>query len=74
MCSYNAVNGVPTCANYFTMTTLARGIWNFNGYITGDCGAVGNVYTSHHYTNSDDENCNVTLSTGVDIDCGDYLS
>jgi len=43
MCSYNAVNGIPTCANEETLTLLARVIWGFNGYITGDCGAVGNV-------------------------------
>lgn len=39
MCSYNAVNGVPSCANGFLMSTIARGQWGFDGYITvgGDC-------------------------------------
>lgn len=29
MCSYNAVNGVPSCANYNSMTTIARNTWGF---------------------------------------------
>eukprot|EP00035_Acanthoeca_spectabilis_P002874 m.90030 g.90030 ORF g.90030 m.90030 type:complete len:56 (-) comp11803_c0_seq1:1613-1780(-) len=37
MCSYNAMNGVPTCADHNLLSTTARNTWNFNGYITGDC-------------------------------------
>lgn len=29
MCSYNAVNGVPTCADPDIMTTKARNTWGF---------------------------------------------
>ena len=36
MCSYNAVNGVPSCANKDIMTTKARLEWGFGGYITSD--------------------------------------
>ena len=31
MCSENAVNGVPTCANSWAMTTVARNSWGFDG-------------------------------------------
>ena len=34
MCSYNAVNSVPACANSWAMNTVARGDWGFNGYAT----------------------------------------
>ena len=27
-----------------------RGQWGFDGYITGDCGAVKDVLVNHHYT------------------------
>lgn len=42
MCSYNAVNGVPSCANSFLMRDIAQTEWGFNsegneGYITSDC-------------------------------------
>jgi beta-glucosidase-like glycosyl hydrolase len=31
MCSYNRVNGVPTCADQNLLTKTARGDWRFNG-------------------------------------------
>ena len=37
MCSYNAVNGVPTCANTYLMTDILREHWGWkvdNNYIT----------------------------------------
>lgn len=43
MCSYNSVNGVPSCANEWSMNEVARESWNFDGYITSDCGAVASV-------------------------------
>ena len=36
MCSYNAVNGVPSCANSFLQNTIVREQWGFEGYIVGD--------------------------------------
>jgi beta-glucosidase-like glycosyl hydrolase len=33
MCSYNAVNGLPTCGNPALNQTL-RGDWGFEGYMT----------------------------------------
>ena len=54
MCSENAVNGQPTCANSWAMTTVARESWGFEGYVTGDCGAVDVVFapypTTHNFT------------------------
>jgi len=55
MCSYNAVNGVPSCASSFLLNETLRGKWGFNGYVTSDCGAVNDVYSSHNYTNTTDE-------------------
>ena len=31
MCSYNAVNGVPSCANDWLLGTLLRESWQFDG-------------------------------------------
>ena len=31
MCSYNAVNGVPSCANDWLLNTVAREAWGFDG-------------------------------------------
>jgi beta-glucosidase len=43
MTSYNAVNGTPSPADTYTTDALAQRTWGFNGYITSDCGAVGDV-------------------------------
>ena len=43
MCSYNAVNGVPSCANDYLLQTVLREHWgwtNDNQWITSDCDAV----------------------------------
>ena len=60
MCSYNALNGVPTCADKALLTDLARGTWGFDGYITGDCGAAEDVYKTHHYTQNPEEGQSIT--------------
>lgn len=31
MCSYNKVNGVPTCADPVLLNTTVRGLWGLNG-------------------------------------------
>ena len=74
MCSYNAVNGIPSCANTELLTDYAREKWGFEGYITGDCGAVEDVLSTHHYAKNNDDNVNITLSAGTDIDCGGFYS
>lgn len=74
MCSYNAVNGVPSCANKELMTTIARESWGFQGYITSDCGAVKDVIEAHKYYKTPAETVNGVLSAGMDVDCGGYLN
>ena len=74
MCSYNAVNGVPACANGFLMNDIARDRWDWEGWITSDCDAVGNIYDSHHYTSNFSTLVQITLRAGCDIDCGGTLS
>jgi beta-glucosidase-like glycosyl hydrolase len=71
MCSYNAVNGVPMCANKPFITDLARGAWAFDGYVTSDCDAVYNIYSTHNYTTTLTEAVSLALQAGVDLDCGE---
>ena len=69
MCSYNSVNGIPSCANSFLMNDIARGQWGFDGYVTSDCGAVSNIPQTHNYTNSSEATFAATLPSGMDIGC-----
>lgn len=74
MCSYNAVNGIPACADKALMTDLVRKQWGFDGYIVSDCGAVADIIYNHHYTQTAEQTCASTMSAGMDINCGDFLS
>ncbi|PSS30636.1 Beta-D-xylosidase [Actinidia chinensis var. chinensis] len=72
MCSYNAVNGIPACADK-DLLQKARDEWGFKGYITSDCDAVATIYEYQHYTKSPEDAVAVALKAGTDINCGTYL-
>jgi len=74
MCSYNSINGVPSCANDWLLTTLARDEWGFDGYITSDCDADNDVVNSHHYHNdTPEEGVRDVLRAGTDVDCTSFV-
>jgi len=73
MCSYNAINGVPSCANTWLLQTMARDAWKFDGYVTSDCDADNDVYASHHFTSTPEESVRDVLRAGTDIDCGGFI-
>jgi beta-glucosidase-like glycosyl hydrolase len=70
MSSYNAVNGVPTSASLLYLDTLARRTYGMQGYVTGDCAAVDDIYSGHNYVATPAEAAAVALIAGVDSDCG----
>ncbi|KAK8179615.1 beta-xylosidase [Phyllosticta citribraziliensis] len=76
MCTYNAVNGVPTCADPYLQTTLLREHWgwtNDNQYVVSDCDSIQNVYLPHQWASSQEEAAADSLNAGVvDLDCGTY--
>ena len=72
MCSYNAINSVPACADADLLTGIARGDWKFDGYITSDCGAVKDIMSPHNYTSTPEDTCQVALRAGTDLDCSDF--
>lgn len=74
MCSYNSVNGVPSCANDWLLGTVAREAWGFDGAIVSDCDADSDVFNSHHYTASPEESVREILRAGTDVDCGDFIT
>eukprot|EP01006_Ploeotia_vitrea_P031305 TRINITY_DN63623_c0_g1_i1.p1 TRINITY_DN63623_c0_g1~~TRINITY_DN63623_c0_g1_i1.p1 ORF type:complete len:768 (+),score=83.27 TRINITY_DN63623_c0_g1_i1:22-2325(+) len=67
MCSYNALNGVPNCANDYLNHTL-RGSWGFKGYISSDSGAVSFEKTRHHYVKTIEEAVADSINSGTDVD------
>lgn len=50
MCSYNAINGIPSCANQELLTDILREEWGFQGYVISDQYALELIQQGHHYT------------------------
>ncbi|KAG9404456.1 hypothetical protein AC1031_004663 [Aphanomyces cochlioides] len=73
MCSYNAVNGIPSCADKHLLTDIVRSKWGFDGYIVSDCGAVYDIQFNHNYTNTTADTCAKTLEAGTDLNCGSFF-
>ncbi|KAE9618827.1 hypothetical protein Lal_00047661 [Lupinus albus] len=74
MCSYNQVNGVPTCADPKLLKSTVRGQWGLKGYIVSDCDSVGVFYTNQHYTSTPEEAAADAIKAGLDLDCGPFLA
>lgn len=70
MTAYNAVNGVPVSASKFLVDSIARKTFGLQGYVTGDCGAISDIYQGHHYLRDGVEATAAGLKAGVDSDCG----
>ncbi|RZC87695.1 hypothetical protein C5167_028150 [Papaver somniferum] len=73
MCSYNRVNGVPSCADYNLLSTTARAKWSFKGYITSDCDAVSIIHDAQGYAKIPEDAVGDVLKAGMDVNCGSYL-
>jgi beta-glucosidase len=43
MCSFNAINGVPGCANKYLETDVLKGEWGFDGFVESDYTAVAEL-------------------------------
>ncbi|OIV91003.1 hypothetical protein TanjilG_16963 [Lupinus angustifolius] len=74
MCSYNQVNGVPTCADPKLLKSTVRGQWGLQGYIVSDCDSVGVFYAYQHYTSTPEEAAADAIKAGLDLDCGPFLA
>lgn len=73
MCSYNQVNGVPTCADPDLLAGTIRGDWKLNGYIVSDCDSVDALYNEQSYTKTPEDAAAATILAGLDLNCGTFL-
>ncbi|KAF7804913.1 putative beta-D-xylosidase 2 [Senna tora] len=74
MCSYNQVNGKPTCADPNLLKGTVRGQWHLDGYIVSDCDSVGVFFSNQHYTSTPEEAAADAIKAGLDLDCGPFLA
>ncbi len=70
MCAYNAVNGVPACANSMLLESTLRRDWGFQGYVVSDCWAISDIYAGHQFAANPQEASALALRAGTDLACG----
>ncbi|XP_021854652.1 probable beta-D-xylosidase 5 isoform X2 [Spinacia oleracea] len=73
MCSYNIVNGIPTCADANLLKGTVREQWGLDGYVVTDCDSIQVLYESINYTTTPEDAVADALKEGVNMNCGDYL-
>ncbi len=67
MSAFNSLDGVPSSANPFTLTTILRGEWGFQGFVDSDWTAVREVML-HGIADTEPSAAAKSFSAGVDMD------
>lgn len=70
MCAYNAIDGVPACANTMLLQQHLRNDWHFDGYVVSDCAAVSDIFLNHHYAPTMAAAAADAVKAGDDLECG----
>ncbi|KAG0695043.1 glycoside hydrolase family 3 protein [Suillus ampliporus] len=73
-CSYNAVNGVPSCADTYLLQDVLRHFYGFaqDRWITGDCGQCRRIYLLSTQLRDPQQAVADALKAGTDLDCGTF--
>jgi beta-glucosidase len=72
MCAYNRLYGEPCCSSPFLLSDILRKKWGFKGFIATDCGAVYDMFISHHTAKDSIEAMAAAIRAGVDNHCMGY--
>ena len=72
MCAYNSIDGVPACANTMLLQQHLYRDWGFHGFVTSDCGAIGDFYsaTGHRFAPDAAHASATAVKAGTDTSCG----
>ena len=70
MCSYNSLNGVPTCANGGLLNTILRDKWKWEGFVVSDYDAWANLFLTHKYAPDLETAAALGVNNGMDMEGG----
>ena len=62
--SYNAVNGVPSCADDRLMNQVLRGEFKFDGFVVSDYGAIPALMSDHKFVTSNEDGVAKAITAG----------
>lgn len=74
MSAYNRFRGESASGSDFLLNQILRKQWGFEGFVVSDCGAIRDIHTNHKIADSKPEAAAIGLSSGCDLECGDYYS
>jgi beta-glucosidase len=69
MSAFNSLNGVPSSANPYLLSTILRKEWGFGGTVVSDYQAIQELIDFGYATNGEDA-ARLALTAGVDIEMG----
>ncbi|MEM2029096.1 MAG: beta-glucosidase BglX, partial [Candidatus Bathyarchaeia archaeon] len=67
MSAFNDLNGIPASANPYTLKTILREEWGFDGFVVSDWNAIGELI-NHGVASDIYEAAEKALKAGVDMD------
>ncbi|KAF7340200.1 putative exo-1,4-beta-xylosidase bxlB [Mycena venus] len=72
MCSFNALNGLPSCADPFLLQTILRDHWGFDDdrWVVADCDAIEFMFDQRHFVPDLPHAAAAGMNAGTDLDCG----
>ncbi len=74
MGAYNRFRGQPCCASDLLMDEVLRGYWDFSGYVTSDCGGIGDfIYTHRTHADGASAAADAVIHT-TNLECGGEFS
>ncbi|KAM0031610.1 putative glycosidase [Helianthus debilis subsp. tardiflorus] len=73
MCSFNKLNGKPTCGDKELLQDTVRGKWKLNGYISSDCDSLEVMFNDQKWEKTPEQVAADALNAGLDLNCGDSL-
>lgn len=68
MASYNEIDGIPSHVNHWLLSTVLRGEWGFDGYLTSDGDGLQMLVGTHHVAYNLADAARQGLAAGIDYD------
>ncbi len=69
MCAYNRFDGQPCCGSDKLMMDILRNQWQFEGYVTSDCGGIAHFWKTHKTHGTQEEAAADAVLHGTDCEC-----
>jgi beta-glucosidase len=72
MAAYHEIDGVPSVASRWLLTSILREEWGFEGFVITDLGAIKKQITTHNTAKNEEEAIVNAISAGLDMQFYDF--